>query len=95
MIWDRNGGARPITYLQAVRICSEANTSLLRDPASRNLHAVSTRDGWELWVSDHELIETLIAEGRKNGVTRFALFGLEGADPELWTRLPALISPGQ
>jgi spore germination protein YaaH len=92
VIWDRRGGAGRISYSDAVRLSSEANTSLVRDPASMNLHAVSNRDGWELWVADHELIEKLIAEGRRIGVTRFALFGLEGADPELWKRLRQVIS---
>jgi spore germination protein YaaH len=95
VIWDRRGGARSLSYLEAVRIATEANAPLVRDPASGNLHAISSRDGWVLWVADHELIETLIAEGRKNGVTRFALFGLEGADPELWKILSQLGAPGR
>ncbi|HYN81462.1 MAG TPA: twin-arginine translocation signal domain-containing protein [Gemmatimonadaceae bacterium] len=82
IIWD-NRGARRISYLDAVRLAREANTPIIRDPASGNLHAVSSRDGWEVWVADHELIERLIEEGRRIGVTRFALFGLEGADPQL------------
>lgn len=95
MIWERGGGARAISYLEAVRIAREASSALVRDPASGNLHAISTRDGWEIWVADHVLIETLIAEGRKNGATRFALFGLEGADPELWRVLSQLRPPGR
>jgi spore germination protein YaaH len=81
--WDKRG-ARRISYLDAVRLAHEANTPIVRDPASGNLHAVSNRDGWELWVADHELVEKLISEGRRIGVTRFALFGLDGADPELF-----------
>jgi spore germination protein YaaH len=83
VIWD-NRGARRISYLDAVRLAREANTQITRHPASGNLHAVSGRDGWEIWVTDSELIERLIAEGRRLGVTRFALFGLEEADPRLW-----------
>jgi len=83
VIWD-NRGARRVSYLDALRLAREANTPIIRDPASGNLHAVSSRDGWEIWISDNELIERLIAEGRRIGVTRFALFGLEGADPELF-----------
>jgi len=82
VIWD-NRGARRISYLAAGRLAREANTPITRDPASGNLHAVSSRDGWEVWLADSELIERLIAEGRRLGVTRFALFGLEGADPRL------------
>lgn len=91
VLWDNRGGARHITYAEAVRLAEGASTPIVRDPASGNLHATSTRDGWELWVADHELIETLIAEGRRIGVTRFALFGLDGADPQLWQVLPQLV----
>lgn len=91
VLWDNRRGARRITYGEAVRLAEEASTPIVRDPASGNLHATSTRDGWELWVADHELIETLIAEGRRIGVTRFALFGLDFADPLLWQVLPQLV----
>jgi spore germination protein len=83
VIWDRRG-ARRISYVDALRLAREANTPVIRDPASGNLHAVSSRDGWEMWLVDEELIAGLIDEGRRLGVTRFALFGLEGADPQLF-----------
>lgn len=88
VLWNARDGNRRISYDEALRIAESANTPVMRDPASGNLHAVSTRDGWELWVSDHELILRLIAEGRRIGVTRFALFGLAGADSTLWQSLP-------
>lgn len=92
IIWDRRG-ARRISYLDAVRLAGEASTPIIRDPASGNLHAVSTRDGWDIWLVDGELVEKLIAEGRRIGVTRFALFGLEGADPELFEFVRGARSP--
>lgn len=91
VLWRARAGARRISYREALRLAESAGTPVVRDPASGNLHAVSTRDGWELWVSDHELLIKLIAEGRRIGVTRFALFGLEGADPKLWQSLPPLV----
>lgn len=94
VIWDSRG-ARRVSYVDAVRLAREANTPITRDPASGNLHAVSSRDGWEVWVADHEVIERLIEEGRKIGVTRFALFGLEGADPQLLESVRGLRPPGR
>jgi len=88
VLWNARGGNRRISYAEALHLAEGAATPLVRDPVSGNLHAVSTRDGWELWVSDHELVLRLISEGRRIGVTRFALFGLEGADPKLWQSLP-------
>lgn len=92
VIWDRRG-ARRISYIDAVRLAREANAVFVRDPASGNLHAVSNRDGWEIWMSDFELIDRLIADGRRIGVTRFALFGLEGADPQLFEFVRGIRAP--
>ena len=94
IIWDRRG-ARRISYLDAVRLAREASAPIIRDPASGNLHAVSSRDGWDIWLVDRELIERLIDEGRRIGVTRFALFGLEGADPELYEFVRGVRSPAR
>ncbi len=91
VLWSTRNGARHISYTEALRLAESAGTPVVRDPASGNLHAVSTRDRWELWVSDNELVMKLIADGRKIGVTRFAVFGLEGADPRLWQLLPQLV----
>jgi spore germination protein YaaH len=90
-LWDNRAGARHISYKEALRLAEAAGVPIVRDPASGNLHASSARDGWQLWVADHVLIERLIAEARRAGVTRFALFGLEGADSQLWQSLPQLL----
>jgi hypothetical protein len=70
-----------------MRLAARASTTFVRDPASLNLHASSSRDGWEIWLADHELIERLIADARRIGVTRFALLGIDGADSQLWQSL--------
>jgi spore germination protein YaaH len=88
ILWSaRDSTARRVSYAEAVQLAERASTSFVRDPASRNLHASSARDGWEIWLADHELIERLVTDGRRIGVTRFALFGLDGADPVLWQSL--------
>jgi spore germination protein YaaH len=83
VLWSARDAPRRVSYTEALLLAERASTSFVRDPASGNLHAASARDGWEMWLADHELIERLIEEGRKIGVTRFALFGLDGADPLL------------
>ena len=86
-LWSaRDSTARRVSYTEALQLAERASTSFVRDPASGNLHASSARDGWEIWLADHELVERLIADGRRIGVTHFALFGLEGGDPELMRR---------
>ena len=82
VMWTRES-ARRVSYTEAVRLAESAGTTFTRDPASRNLHAASTRDGWEIWLVDHDAIDALISEARRFGVTRFALFGVDGGDPQL------------
>jgi hypothetical protein len=83
VLWSTRVAARRVSYAEALQLAERASTSFVRDPASGNLHAASARDGWEIWLADHELIERLIGEGRKIGVNRFALFGLDGVDPRI------------
>ncbi len=91
VLWSASGSARRVSYAEALQLADRASTSFVRDPASGNLHATSARDGWEIWLADHELIERLVADGRRIGVTRFALFGLDGADPQLSQSLQQLV----
>jgi spore germination protein YaaH len=83
IFWARDS-ARRVSYSEAMRLAESAGVSFTRDPVSRNLHASSTRDGWNIWMIDQESLAALMAEARRFGVTRFALFGVDGADPSLW-----------
>jgi len=90
--WERNGTARRITFAEARADVLAGAVTLRRDPASRSLHASSSIGGWEIWVPDRETIETLIATARRLGVRRFALNGVSGADPEIWTALRTAVT---
>jgi spore germination protein YaaH len=81
--WRRNAPAEVISYDDARRLASMTNTPLTRDHASATLHALSP-EGWEIWVSDRVLLETLVREARELGVTTFALWRLGLEDPAVW-----------
>jgi spore germination protein YaaH len=81
--WRRNAPTEVISYDDARRLTTMTNTALTRDHASAMLHAVSP-EGWEIWVSDHVLLETLVQEARELGVTTFALWRLGLEDPAVW-----------
>jgi hypothetical protein len=87
ILWSADGSTQSVSYAESMRLAERASTTFLRDPASGNLHASSSRDGWEIWVADHVLIARLIADARRIGVTRFAFAGIDGADPQLWQSL--------
>jgi spore germination protein YaaH len=81
--WRRSAPTEVISYDDARRLTTMTNTPLARDHASATLHAVSP-EGWEIWVSDHVLLETLVREARELGVTTFALWRLGLEDPAVW-----------
>jgi peptidoglycan-N-acetylglucosamine deacetylase len=81
--WRRSAPAEVISYDDARRLTTTTNTPLVRDHASATLHAMSP-EGWEIWVSDRVLVETLVREARELGVTSFALWRLGLEDPAVW-----------
>jgi spore germination protein YaaH len=82
--WRRSAETEVISYDDARRLTTMTNTALTRDNASATLHALSP-EGWEIWVSDRVLLETLIRDARELGVTSFALWRLGLEDPGVWT----------
>ncbi|HET7612800.1 MAG TPA: hypothetical protein VFK26_02650 [Gemmatimonadaceae bacterium] len=82
--WRRNAETEVISYDEARRLTTMTNTALARDHASATLHALSP-EGWEIWVSDRVLLETLIRDARQVGVTAFALWRLGLEDPSVWS----------
>lgn len=81
--WRRSAETEVISFDDARRLTSMTNTALIRDHASSTLHATS-REGWELWVSDRVLLETLVREARELGVRTFALWRLGLEDQAVW-----------
>jgi len=86
--WNSNGTVARITYADAQALVRSEAGTFKRDPATGSLTAASTRNGWTVWIEDATTLEKLIAVARRAGVKRFALQGPDGADPDIWTRLP-------
>ena len=87
--WRKTAETEVISFDDARRLTTMTNTVLIRDHASATLHAQSP-EGWELWVSDRVLLETLVSEARQLGVRTFALWRLGLEDPAIWD----FIDPG-
>jgi spore germination protein YaaH len=84
-LWRPNAIASTVGFEDARRLAAEAGTSLTRDPATSTLHATRAgADGWELWVSDAELVAALQREAMNLGVRRFAFWRLGLEDSTLW-----------
>lgn len=83
--WRPGDATAVIGHEDARRIAAEAGVTLRRDPASRTLRA--RRDGapgWELWVSDADLVAALVRAAARAGVTTFAFWRLGLEDEALW-----------
>lgn len=81
--WRRAADTEVISFEDARRLSAMTNTPLSRDLGSATLNA-SSPEGWEVWVSDAVLIETLVSDARRLGVTTFALWRLGLEDPTIW-----------
>lgn len=87
--WQRDGSARLISYADASRIVSAEANSFRRDQPSGFLTAAG-RDGWTIWIPDAQTVEKMLRVVRRAGISRVMLTGMDGADPDLWVRLPAI-----
>ncbi|MGH7469338.1 MAG: hypothetical protein ACRENP_15405 [Longimicrobiales bacterium] len=83
--WRSGAATEPIGFRDAQRITTAARVSLQRDRDSHTLRARS--DGWDLWVTDAELLRTLVRQIEAQGVHRFALWRLGQEDPAIWRTL--------
>jgi spore germination protein YaaH len=81
--WRRSAETEVVSFDEARRLTTMTNIPLLRDHASATLHANSP-EGWELWVSDRVLLETLVREAKELGVRTFALWRLGLEDQSVW-----------
>jgi spore germination protein YaaH len=81
--WRSSAETEVIGFDDARRLATMTNIPLIRDHASATLHAASP-EGWEIWVSDHVLLETLVREARELGVRTFALWRLGLEDAAIW-----------
>ena len=86
-LWKPNQPARPLGFHEATRLALESTVELTRDPASLSLHAIQP-GGWELWISDAELLAALRTEVQALGVMRIALWRLGLEDPAIWSVVP-------
>jgi spore germination protein YaaH len=87
--WRTDSATAVVSYAQAEQTAAASHIPLTRDPASSTLHAES--DGRSVWVSDAELLKILVANARRSGVTKIALWRLGLEDPRIWTDV---IQPG-
>jgi spore germination protein YaaH len=78
--------AEDVTFADAKRITTQAGVALQRDASSGTLRGVKPGE-WEIWVTDADLLATLVRETMSAGVHRVALWRIGQEDPAVWRAL--------
>lgn len=81
----RVGEARArVSFAEAVATARDWGVELVRDESSATLRARAPGRG-EIWVNDARLIAGIVRDARRLGIRKFALYGLGGEDPAIWS----------
>ena len=86
--WQSKPGtpAEDLSFADAKRIAAQSRVTLRRDEQSETLRGVKP-GAWEIWVTDADLLSTLMRRVREAGVTRVALWRIGQEDPAVWQAL--------
>lgn len=83
-LWRAGEGRMRVSYEEAVATARDWGVELARDESSATLRARAPGRG-EIWVNDAELIAGIVRDARRLGIRQFALYGLGGEDPAIWS----------
>jgi spore germination protein YaaH len=81
--WRRGKPGESVSFTHARRLTRSSGTALRRDRSSQTLRA-SRAGQWDIWVTDAELLRSLIRDITRSGVRRFSLWRLGQEDPAIW-----------
>jgi peptidoglycan-N-acetylglucosamine deacetylase len=84
--WPRGRPGEQISYTQARALARRGGARLTRDPATSTLHGIE-KSGGQIWVTDAELLRTLVDVVHSLGVRRISLWRLGQEDPAIWERV--------
>jgi spore germination protein YaaH len=81
--WRKGLPTQSVSFEEARRMASADRAPLRRDANTRFLRSRAA-NGSEIWVSDAELLGTLVRQTMAAGVRRFAIWRLGQEDPAVW-----------
>ena len=82
--WAKGKPGVGVSYATAVRNAQRDGIAMSRDSASNTMRGASSRAGPAIWVTDAKLLEQLIQDAERLGVSRFAFWRLGQEDPDVW-----------
>lgn len=85
-LWEAGESRTRVSFEQAVATARDWGVELTRDETSATLRARAPGRG-EIWVNDATLIAGIVRDARRLGIRKFALYGLGGEDPGIWSAI--------
>ena len=82
--WVKGKPGVGVSYATGTRNAQRDGIRLSRDSSSRTVRGTSANGSSAIWLTDAALLEELIREGAKLGVSRFAFWRLGQEDPEVF-----------
>ena len=86
-VWPAGDARRRVSFQEAFALATDWGVDLVRDESSGTLRARAPGRG-EIWVNDAILIARIVHDARRLGIRKFALYGLGGEDPAIWSAVP-------
>lgn len=87
-LWRAGEPRARVSFEEAVATARDWRVELVRDESSATLRASAPGRG-EIWVNDAVLVAGIVRDARRLGIRKFALYGLGGEDPAIWSVIAA------
>ncbi len=82
--WAKGKPGVGVSYATGIRNAQRDTIALTRDSASRTMRGTRGTGGTAIWLTDAALLDELIRDAERLGVTRFAFWRLGQEDPRFW-----------
>jgi spore germination protein YaaH len=85
--WVKGTSGAGVSHATAARTAQRDGIRLSRDSASMTLRGTSANGNAAIWVTDAVLLDALMREAERLGVSQFAFWRLGQEDPGVWAKL--------
>jgi spore germination protein YaaH len=87
--WTRGRPGVGVSYDAGLRAAEQAGIVLRRDSVTHTMRGTSADGATSIWLTDATLLERLVREVERAGVSRIAFWRLGQEDPAVWPRVVA------
>jgi peptidoglycan-N-acetylglucosamine deacetylase len=85
--WVKGKPGVGVSYATGMRNAQRDSVVMSRDSASRTMRGTASNGSSAIWLTDAALLDELMQDAEKLGVTRFAFWRLGQEDPAVWSKV--------